>query len=127
MMIVMPTTRIVRYTSKVFQVVPTSARMDVLTLVENPFASREVISPAVAVSGAFAKMVAMPDFGLCGYTLHDSEIKQDPHGVRLGWLRGLGRHEGRQHQASSGSLRLSRWSVYFSPIQLDEQMAKLHL
>ena len=30
--------------------------------------------------------------------------------ARLCWLRGLGRQEGRQHQASSGSPRLSRWS-----------------
>ena len=36
------------------------------------------------------------------------------------------RHESRQHQASSGSLHLSRWSVYLLPKQLDEQVAKLH-
>ena len=60
MMIVMPTIRIVCYTSKAFQVVPTFAPMNVLTL-GNSIASREVISPAVAVSVAFAKMVAMVD------------------------------------------------------------------
>ena len=56
-MIVIPTIRIVCYTSKAFQVVPTSAPMNVLTL-GNSIASREVISPAVA-----AKMVAMPTVG----------------------------------------------------------------
>ena len=62
-MIVMPTIRIVCYTSKAFQVVPTSAPMNVLTF-GNSIARREVISPAVAVSVAFAKMVTMPTIGL---------------------------------------------------------------
>ena len=45
--------------------------------------------------------------------------------VQLGWLRGLGRHESCQHQASSGSFRLSRWSVYLFPKELDEKVATL--
>ena len=61
-MIAIPTIRIVCYTSKALQVVPTSAPMNVFTL-GNSIASREVISPAVAVSVAFAKTVAMPTIG----------------------------------------------------------------
>ena len=42
------------------------------------------------------------------------------------WPRGLGRYESRQHQASSGSFRLSRWSVHLFPQHPDEKVAKLH-
>ena len=79
-MIVIPTIRIVCYTSKAFQVVVTSAPMNVLTL-GNSIASREVISPAVAVSVAFAKMVAMPTIGHSLATLRKLLVSRS-HGRR---------------------------------------------
>ena len=51
---------LVCFTFKALQAVPTSVSMNVLSSSANSIASREVISPAVAVSVAFAKMVAMP-------------------------------------------------------------------
>ena len=41
--------------------------------------------------------------------------------------RGLGRHERRQHRASSGSIRLSRWSVYLFSKELSEKVARSYL
>ena len=69
-------------------------------------------------------MNMMKNSAFVGNTGHFDNGK---HGARLGRLRGLGRHESRQHEASSGSLRLSRFPVYLLPIQLDEQVARLHL
>ena len=54
---------LVCFTLKALQAVPTSVPTNVLSS-SNSIASREVISPAVAVSVAFAEMVAMPAFGL---------------------------------------------------------------
>ena len=47
---------------------------------------------------------------------HSKRILRCSHlpSPRLGWLKGLGRHESCQRQASSGSLRLSRLSVLYS-------------
>ena len=42
------------------------------------------------------------------------------------WPIGLGRHGSRQRGASSGSHRLSRWSVYLFPKHPGEKVAKLH-
>ena len=76
-MIAMPTIRIVCYTSNAFQVVPTSAPMNVLTL-GNSIASREVISPAVAVSVAFGRWLRCPLLVCRGYTLKTFQVVPKP-------------------------------------------------